>query len=116
MRAISAFDKNRFLSEKNKIQLIKGNATQTIPQYIAENPHLLISLLYLDFDIYEPTVSTIQNFLPRMPKGAIIAFDEINNPYWAGETLAMLENLEVSRLRLKCFPFDPHVSYAIIGD
>ena len=50
-----------------------------IPQYIENNKHLLVSLLYLDFDIYEPTVTALNNFLPRMSKGSVIAFDEINN-------------------------------------
>ena len=26
-----------------------------------------------------------------MPRGAVIAFDELDNPLWPGETLAMLE-------------------------
>ena len=32
----------------------------------------------------------LKNFISRMPKGAIIAFDELNNKNWPGETVALL--------------------------
>ena len=35
-------------------------------------------MLYLDFDLYAPTKAALETFLPRMPKGAILAFDELN--------------------------------------
>ena len=48
-------------------------------------------MLFLDFDLYEPTRVALEHFLPRMPNGAVLAFDELDNPLWPGETLAMLE-------------------------
>ena len=83
---------------KNNVSLIKGNAINTIPKFIKDNPHLLISLLFLDFDLYEPTKIALTHFLPRMPKGAIVAFDELDNPLWPGETKAMLEFFEEKKL------------------
>lgn len=45
-------------------------------------------------------------------KGAVIAFDEINNSYWQGETLAMLEVLgDLNRYQVQKFPFDPNIAY-----
>jgi hypothetical protein len=109
--AISAFDANRFINQKAKVELVKGDARQTIPQYLQENPHLIVSLLYLDFDIYEPTVTALTHLLPRMPKGAVIAFDEVNNPDWPGETRALLEKLDLHRHRLECLEFEPNISF-----
>ncbi len=80
-QAISVYDANRPIGHIPKINLVKGDALKTMPAYIQENPYLLVSLLYLDFDLYEPTKVALDTFLPRMPKGAIIAFDEL------GETL-----------------------------
>ena len=37
---------------------------------IEDNPHLLIALLHIDFDIHGPTKVAIEKILPRMPKGA----------------------------------------------
>lgn len=105
-------DSTRFLGHVPKIQLVKGDATQTIPQFVKDAPHLLVSLLFLDFDLYEPTHVALEHFLPRMPKGAIVAFDELDNPLWPGETLAMLEVLQQYKLRIQRLPFDPYIGYA----
>lgn len=106
------FDENRFLNQYDKIQLVKGDATQTIPEFVEDNAHLLVSLLFLDFDIYEPTKVALEYLLPRMPRGAIIAFDEINNSYWKGETTAMLEVLgDLNKYRVRKFSFDPNIAY-----
>ena len=78
------------------------------------NPHTIVSLLYLDFDVYEPTRIALENFIPRMPKGAIIAFDELNAPNWPGETLAVLETVGIRNLRIERFQFDTLISYAVL--
>lgn len=110
-KLIQEYDENRFLNNKKKIELIKGDANLTIPQFLEDNKHIIISLLFLDFDIYEPTVTALKYFLPRMPKGSIIAFDEVNNPYWPGETKAMLEFLNLNIHKLECIEFEPNISY-----
>ena len=111
---ISLFDRNRPLSHIPKISLCIGNAMQTIPDYIKENPQTIISLLYLDFDIYEPTKTALDTFLPRMPKGSILAFDELNAASFPGETLALLEKLGIKNVQLLKTPFDSYISYAIL--
>lgn len=108
---IRAFDETRYLSDMPKIELVKGDALETIPRFVSENQHLLVSLLYLDFDLYEPTLVALKHFLPRMPKGAIIAFDELNDPKWPGETRALLESLPLRDYTLESFPFEPHISW-----
>jgi hypothetical protein len=107
-------DATRFLGHIPKVDLIKGDATKTIPAFVETHPHLIVSLLYLDFDLYEPTKMALEHFVPRMPKGAIIAFDELDNPLWPGETLAMLEAFRNKPLRLERMPFDPYISFAEI--
>jgi hypothetical protein len=111
---IAEFDQNRFLNQFEKVFLIQGDASETIPKFIDENPYLLVSLLFLDFDLYEPTKAALEYFLPRMPKGAVLAFDEINNPWWPGETAAMLEHIDIKAREIKRFPFDPNIAYIII--
>jgi len=94
--------------------LVKGDATKTIPKFVDENPHLVVSVLYLDFDIYEPTKVAIEQFVPRMPKGSMIVFDELNAKYWPGETKALLDNLNINKFKLERFDFDAYRSYAVI--
>jgi hypothetical protein len=111
---ITEYDKDRFLGHVDKVHLIRGDATKTIPQFIADHRHLVISLLFLDFDLYEPTKVAIEDFLPRMPKGAVVAFDELDNPIWPGETQALLDTVGINRLELRRFEWDPYIAYDFI--
>jgi hypothetical protein len=114
MELIGIYDSNRFLGHIPKVELIKGDAVKTIPQFVETNKHLIVSLLFLDFDLYEPTKVAVENFFPRLPKGAIIAFDELDNPLWPGETLALLETIGINKLKIKRVEFDPYIGYAVI--
>jgi hypothetical protein len=114
LRSIHLFDSNRMIGHIEKVALVKGDATQTIPEYLKRNPHTVVSLLHLDFDLYEPTIAAINHFLPRMPRGAIIVFDELNNRAWPGETVAVQEAIGIRNLRISRFPFEPHISYAVL--
>ena len=105
-------DLNRPLGHIPRIELVSGDACQTIPAYLQENSHLVVALLYLDFDLYEPTKVALEAFLPRMPRGAVIAFDELNQKQWPGETLAVLETVGIRNLRIERVPFVPQISFA----
>lgn len=102
---------NKALPNINKIELVKGDVHKTIPEYKKNNPQLIIALLYLDFDLYEPTKLALEELLPLVPQGGIIAFDELNQFRWAGETKALDAILGITNVELKKFSFDPHVSY-----
>ncbi len=107
-------DSTRFIGHIPKVHLVKGDATRTIPKFIKENPQLVVSLLFMDFDLYAPTRAALKHFVPRMPKGAIIAFDQLDNPLWPGETLAMLDEIGAGRLRIERVAFDPYIGFAVI--
>lgn len=113
-KAIELYDLNRPLKHIPKIELIEGDACETPQQYLKDNPHLVVSILYLDVDLYEPTKSLIEAFLPRMPKGSIIAFDELNAKMFPGETLAVADSIGINNLRIQRFPFDSYISYAVL--
>jgi hypothetical protein len=98
---IDLWDSTRYLKHIPKATLVHGDMCETIPQYVQQNPHLVVSLLYLDADLYEPTKVALEHFVPRMPRGAVIAFDELNDPYWPGETLAVLEQIGIHNLRIE---------------
>jgi 3',5'-cyclic AMP phosphodiesterase CpdA len=114
-RCIDLFDMNRFIGHIPKVELVRGDANKTIPQYLQQNPQLIVSLLYLDFDIYQPTLTALKSFLPRMPKGAVIAFDELNSKDWHGESIAVLETLDLQDYRIERCPFGSAISFAQIG-
>lgn len=101
---IAHFDRGRPLSQIPKIELVEGDFMETGPRYVRDNPHVVVSLLYLDFDLYEPTKLALDLFLPRMPAGAVVAFDEVHAAEFPGETTAMTEALDLSRLALRRAP------------
>jgi hypothetical protein len=111
---VELFDMNRFVGHVPKVELVAGDATKTIPKYLKENPQLIVSLLYLDFDIYKPTLAALKHFVPRMPKGAVIAFDELNLKDWHGESIAVLESLKLREYRMERCSFGSAVSFAQI--
>jgi hypothetical protein len=113
-KAIELYDKNRPLAHIPKVELVKGDLAKTGPQYLKDNPHLVVAMLYLDVDLYEPTKVALETFLPRMPKGAIVAFDELNAKMFPGETSAVDEVLGLRNIAIKRYPFDSYVSYAVL--
>jgi hypothetical protein len=111
---LAIYDTDRFLGHIPKAKLIRGDVTETIPAFLDTHRHLVVSLLFLDLDLYEPTLVALRNFLPRLPKGAVLAFDELDNPLWPGETSAVLDEVGLGRLELRRFEFDPYISYAVM--
>jgi hypothetical protein len=115
-RGIELFDHARPLAQITKIHLVEGNFMKTGPAFVRDNPHMIVSMMHLDFDLYEPTAMALEVFLPLMPVGAVLAFDQAHSVEWPGETQALLKHLNLSRLRLQRFPFTS-ISYAVLtGD
>ncbi|MEO8563647.1 MAG: TylF/MycF/NovP-related O-methyltransferase [bacterium] len=111
---ITEYDRDRFLGHVDKVHLIKGDVVESIPPFLEAHPHLVVSLLFLDMDLYEPTKAALRHFVPRMPKGALLVFDELDNPMWPGETMAALEEIGLGRLGLRRLEWDPYISYAVL--
>lgn len=111
--AINLHDLNRPLGHLSRNEIVVGDALETIPKYVEDNKHLVVALLYLDFDLYEPTRIAIETFWPRMPKGSVVVFDELNQKYWPGETMALLDSIGIENLRIQRFEFNPQISYAV---
>ena len=114
MSSIDKINTERHLSHINNIELIKGDFMQTADEFIMKNKHLLVSMLYLDFDLYEPTKKALEIFLPRMSKGSIICFDELNCENFPGETIALLDTFDINKYKIQRFSIDPWISYIVL--
>jgi hypothetical protein len=112
--AVRVYDLNRPIAHIPKVQLVQGDLCETAPRFAEQNPHLVVALLYLDLDLYEPTKKSLEVFVPLMPKGSIIAFDQLNASIFPGETRAVDDVLGLRNLEIKRFPFDSYVSYAVM--
>lgn len=115
LKSVAYFDEDRALAHLPKIELVKGDFLVTGSEYLSRNPHLIVALLYLDFDLFEPTMEAIKLFVPRMPAGAVIAFDESNVREAPGETLALVETLGIGSLRLQRTPLGS-IAWAVMTE
>src|SRR5437773_1163594 len=113
-KLITEYDADRVLGHLPKVELVRGDIAETVPAFVAAHPHLVVSLLFLDCDLFEPTKVALEHLMTRMPKGAVLAFDELDNPLWPGETLAALEAVGLRTLRLRRLDWDPYIAYAVL--
>jgi len=113
--ARSLWDSNRFLGHVEKLEFVKGDILETLEPFLEENPHSLPALLYLDFDLFEPTAHVLRHMLPRMQKGSVVAFDELNHPSFPGETVALLQELNIAEVSIQRIPFSSRISYFVVG-
>lgn len=111
-KSIELFDMNRVQSHITKTELVIGDAVETIPKWVSENNETIISLLYLDFDLYKPTVVALENMFELVPPGGIIAFDEFSYDKFPGETQAFKEILG-NKYKLQKFNYHPFIAYFI---
>jgi len=102
------------IAHKKKFELVKGDATRTLEEYLQRQPETIVALAYFDFDIYLPTRRCLELIKDRVTKGSVIAFDELNCPEFPGETLAFKEVFGLERYAIKRSPLNPLCSYIVI--
>jgi hypothetical protein len=105
---------NAPIPHKRKHELVVGDATVTLPQYLSNHPETIVALAYFDFDIYQPTKECLAAIQPHLTKGSVLAFDELNTPEFPGETIAVREVLGLSRYAIRRDPSSPLTSYLVV--
>jgi hypothetical protein len=103
------------MSHINKHEIIKGDVTATASEFLTKNPETLIALAYFDMALYEPTKAALTAIKPRLIKGSILAFDELNAREYPGETLALLETLDLKNYSVKRSKILPDRTYVIFN-
>ncbi|PRX43486.1 crotonobetainyl-CoA--carnitine CoA-transferase [Salegentibacter salegens] len=98
--------------EKNK--LIKGDAPISLKKYLEDNPQALIAFAWFDFDLYKPTLDCLNLIKPYLTKGAVLGFDELNDPKFPGETLALREFADLNSLKIQRNKFSGMQSYVVM--
>lgn len=94
----------------NNVEIVKGDILKTLDQYVNNNPHLKISLLHIDVDLYEPTKFILEKLYDRVTKGGIIILDDYGA--FAGANKAVDDFFE-SKIEIKKLPFSNAISYIV---
>lgn len=92
------------------IELVKGDIKKTVPRYIEKNPQLRISILHVDVDIYEPSVTIMENLFPRVVEGGVVIFDDYGD--FDGESTAIEEKVD-GEYELRSMPCGVRGAYLI---
>ncbi len=107
---IAIFDADRFIPQKPRIHLIKGDIEETVPRFAQEQPGTRIALIHFDCDVYKPTLVGLRHLWPLVVHGGIVAFDEYGVEPWAGESNAADEFFAEIGYKPKWKKFDWHAS------
>jgi len=100
---VDAFNKDSFVPQRARVELVDGDVRETAKQYVADNPGLRLSLLHLDMDLYEPTLAALEAFWPRLLTGGVVLFDEYAIREWPGESEAVEEFFKGAVPRIEKF-------------
>lgn len=98
---LSCHEKASPLSHLRKYEIIKGDVSQTVKQYLAQNPQTVVALAYFDLDLYKPTKDCLEAIQPHLTRGSILGFDELNVAEYPGETTALKDTLGLNRCRIR---------------
>lgn len=113
-RALAAQEAQCPIPQIRKFELVKGDASKKLPEYLAAHPETVVAFAYFDMDIYEPTRACLAALRPYLTKGSILAFDEVGRRRWPGETIALRETLGFDFSSLQRVPYDPCISYMVV--
>jgi hypothetical protein len=101
------------LSHIKKFELVKGDVSETINPWLNSNPHVIIAMAIFDMDLYKPTRDALTAIIPRLTRGSLLVFDELNHEKFPGETRAVTEVLGLNKLQLKRDPHQSYCAYAV---
>ena len=99
------------MSHLRRYELVKGDAVETVPEYLRMHPETIISLAIFDFDIYAPTKAALEAIRPHLCKGSVLVFDELCDDIFPGETVALQESFGLNNLRIQRYPMTSRISY-----
>lgn len=93
------------------VELVAGDITRTVPEYVANNPEFKIALLNLDTDVYEPAVTILEHLFPRIVRGGILILDDYAT--FPGETKAADDYFKDMRVTIQKLPFAATPCYVV---
>jgi hypothetical protein len=108
-------EEENVLSHIKKFELVRGDVTKTAGEYYQQRPEALVALAFFDMALYEPTKAALLAIKDRLVPGSILAFDELADPDYPGETEAVREVIGLRSCRLVRSRHLPARTYAIIG-
>ena len=76
---------------------------------LEQDKSIIISLLYVDLVLYEPTYACLVHCVSRIAKGSVVCIDELNFENFPGETQAVYDFFRLPEMRIERVPFVPNI-------
>lgn len=118
--SISVEQLSDVLSNKGiaNFELIAGDVVTTVPKYAQEHQGMKISLLNVDIDFVEPTMTVLEYFYDRVCRGGIILLDNYagegtSGQSYHGDTHGIDEFFKNRDVAIRKFPFASRPAYII---
>ncbi|MBI2045817.1 MAG: dTDP-6-deoxy-L-hexose 3-O-methyltransferase [Parcubacteria group bacterium] len=108
---IDYHEKNSVSPTVNRVQLVKGNAAETVPKFFTENNGMVVALVYSDLALYEPSKAAFEAIRPHLLPGSVVMLDECNHKDFPGETMAFKEVFAGASFSVKKSDFMPGRTY-----
>jgi len=102
------------LEHIKKFDIIQGDATKTVPEYLSRQPETIVALGYFDFDLYSPTKTCLEAVRGHLTRGSVLGFDEVNDDAMPGETIALKEVLGLDKYSVRRYRYNSRTSYLVI--
>jgi hypothetical protein len=99
------------IPQLTKHEICAGDVRETLPRFLERHPETLVALAYFDMDIYAPTKEALRLIKGRVQRGTVLVFDELCDQAFPGETMAVLEELDVPNLTFFRNSHQPTVAY-----
>lgn len=113
-RLLTLQEQDNPLHHIKKHDFVVGDACTGIHDYLERFPETIVAMAFFDFDLYEPTKACLEAIRPRLVKGSVLGFDELNDHDSPGETKALMEVFGLNNVRLKRHRFASRVSYFVV--
>lgn len=111
---LQAHELNSPIAHKRKYELVEGDASATVPDYLARHPETIVALAYFDFDLYRPTRDALVAIREHLTVGSVVVFDELASPDFPGETEALREVMGLDRYAIQRSPGNPNVAWLTV--
>jgi hypothetical protein len=110
----------QFLSKKitdcgfldHEYELIEGDISKSVLNFIENRPGARISLLYIDLDLEIPTYDTLTSLWDRVSSGGIVVFDEYAYHNWS-ESIGVDKFFKDKDVKIKSLDFVAPSAYVI---
>jgi hypothetical protein len=71
-----------------RCRVISGDILETVPRFAQANQGTRLCLLFLDVNLYKPTLAGLRALYPLLVPGGVVALNGYGSPPWLGEALA----------------------------